>query len=495
VLDEREFYSFHQSAKWISNVRWRVRAVRADYFGHRINGLPASPFGPWSPIYNSTNPPIANAPIELSSTISDTVSNGSATSAAHKMMPAFTWTGNETLGGQPAELYRVEIFTDRQCLNPVYFGAAVGSPSWAPRLTGTLALPESDTGVVAARSGYLGDGTESTSRTYDNTKITPNEQLEDATPTTDIPGDAPAAPNTSPADDATTSTPGADASGSSSASTAGNGALNVSAGILGAPIDLWDVDWPQAGYYWTVLPVQAVGLGAASTTVSAPGVLKGDKTIPVADSSGFHVGDSITVGVVPNVDTLTVTSVGTGTVTVSTATGFSHVVGEPVLRSGGSITYQDMELAQDVCAAGRVQRFGISSDPTLTTAQAPFATGLSSTGRLTSAAQTKMFYGAPLVAWTPAFGAGIYEVQYSKKAYPFTPQIDPRTSKPGIMTFATSDVLPLGPGTWYYRVRGIDFNLPTGVQQMSWSDPQKLVVAKPTFKVAPAPKRKFKILP
>ncbi len=34
-------------------------------------------------------------------------------------------------------------------------------------------------------------------------------------------------------------------------------------------------------------------------------------------------------------------------------------------------------------------------------------------------------------------------------------------------------------GTWYYRVRGIDYNLPTGVQQMGWSDPEKLVVTKP----------------
>jgi hypothetical protein len=46
-------------------------------------------------------------------------------------------------------------------------------------------------------------------------------------------------------------------------------------------------------------------------------------------------------------------------------------------------------------------------------------------------------------------------------------------------------------------VRGIDYNLPTGVQQMSWSDPEKLVVAKPRFKVTPVKvkKKKFKILP
>jgi hypothetical protein len=128
--------------------------------------------------------------------------------------------------------------------------------------------------------------------------------------------------------------------------------------------------------------------------------------------------------------------------------------------------------------------------------QAPFATGLSSTGRHTSAVKTSAFYGQPLVAWTPALGAGIYQVQWSKRRYPFVAEIDPRTSTKGFLTSSTSSVLPLSPGTWWYRVRGLDYNLPTGVQQMSWSTTQKLVVSKPRFKVVPtAPKRKFKIVP
>ncbi len=43
--------------------------------------------------------------------------------------------------------------------------------------------------------------------------------------------------------------------------------------------------------------------------------------------------------------------------------------------------------------------------------------------------------------------------------------------------------LPLTPGTWYYRVRGYDFSLPTGAQTMSWSDPQQIVATRPTFAV------------
>jgi len=151
-------------------------------------------------------------------------------------------------------------------------------------------------------------------------------------------------------------------------------------------------------------------------------------------------------------------------------------------------------VPQDVCAAGRVQRVGIESQPSLTSAQTPFATGLSSTGRLTSAVTNSKFYGSPLVAWTPAYNADLYEIQYSKTSYPFKAEIDPRSTVRGFLTFDTSDVLPLTSGTWYYRVRGIDFSLPTGVQQMSWSDPQKLVVSPPTFKVTGSAGNTFKVV-
>ncbi len=51
------------------------------------------------------------------------------------------------------------------------------------------------------------------------------------------------------------------------------------------------------------------------------------------------------------------------------------------------------------------------------------------------------------------------------------------------LTLATSLVLNLKPGTWYYRVRGYDYNLPTGAQEMAWSKPTKIVVAAPKFHV------------
>jgi hypothetical protein len=488
VLDERELYTFHQSTQWTSSMRWRIRALRGDQFKQRVNGIPVAMHGAWSPVYSSTNPAMSSGKLQLVGTVSDVFSNGSSSSPAHQTMPAFLWSGNQAPDGSAVELYRVEIFTDRQCLNRVYTSSVVGGPAWAPRLNGPLALPQDPGGMAAARTGYLGDGKELASYTYDGETLKPAEQLDEAAPTTTVPGDVPAFPGTTPPDSGP-------AGGGGSSGSGGTQSVTVT-GKVGPPVSLWDVDWPSAGYYWTVLPVIALGAQAAGTVVAPPGAPKGASTIPVTSTTGFRVGDAVTIGTQPNVDSGTITSIGSGSLTISTPTNLAHGIGDSVVRAGGSISYVDAELAEDACASGRVQRVGISSEPALTSAQAPFATGLSSAGRLTSAARTSAFYGQPLVAWTPAFSADIYEVQYSKTRYPFRPEVDPRTNVKGNMTFSTADVLPLKAGTWWYRVRGIDYNLPTGVQQMSWSAPQKLVVSKPSFKVVrSAPKRTFKIVP
>jgi len=121
VLDEREFYTFHRTSSWITTVRWRIRALRTDRTDDnkqsRQNGLPAVGFGPWSPVYSSTNPPYVGGPIKLGHTVSDVVSTGDDGSPAHRLMPAFTFSGDQASDGTSAELFRVYVFTDRQCLN------------------------------------------------------------------------------------------------------------------------------------------------------------------------------------------------------------------------------------------------------------------------------------------------------------------------------------------------------------------------------------------
>jgi hypothetical protein len=491
VLDERDFYTFHQAPAWTSTIRWRIRALRGDTFNYRINGIPVAKYGAWSPVYSSTNPAMDTGKITLLGTATDVFSNGSATSPAHKTMPGFLWSGNQTDAGKAVELYRVYVYTDKQCLNRVYTSAVVGSPAYAPRPYGPLNLPSSALAIQAARAGYLGDGTQTNQVGFDGELLDPptTESTAAATPTTLIPGDVPNATGTTPPIGST------GPSGTPAAGSPGAGGSGISvAGKLGAPVDLWDTEWPNSGYYWTVIPVQAVVLGAANSIVAPPGASKGSNIVPVADASSFTVGVTVTVGVAPNTDTATITAVGGGTITLATPLGFGHSIGDPVIAVASAVVYRDLELPQDVCAAGRIQRFGISSEPSLTTAQSPFATGLSAKGRLTSAAQTPAFYGQPLVAWTPALGAGLYQVQWSKTKYPFVPETDPRTTNKGYLTFSNSAVLPLVPGTWYYRVRGFDYNLPTGVQQMGWSPPERLVVTKPIFKVSAGAKKKFKVV-
>ena len=61
AVDHREAYAFHDGSNWTSEVRWRVRAVRADQGVVHLNGLAAVWYGPWSPEYVSTNTPQSGA--------------------------------------------------------------------------------------------------------------------------------------------------------------------------------------------------------------------------------------------------------------------------------------------------------------------------------------------------------------------------------------------------------------------------------------------------
>jgi len=468
VLDEREFYTFHRSTSWTGNVRWRIRALRIDRGPqdgpHRQNGIPAVTYGPWSPVYSSSNPAYATGPIKLGRTISDVVSNGDASSAAHRLMPAFTFSGDTALDGTKAELFRVYVFTDRQCLNRVYTSAIVGGPAYAPRPYGPLALPTSPSGMPAARASYLRDGAEPDSFAFDGFPVKTTESEPAASPTTAVPAD----------------------SDSTSATSAPAGPTQLKfGGDIGAPVDLWDTDWPSGGYYWTVVAVAAVSPGALLTSTAGVSAI-GGTSVAVDSGGGFSTGDSVLIGNAGNQESVTIVSVSGSTFTFATTLRFAHGPGEPVLRTGGNFQYQDLELPQDVCAApyNRVARFGKNSEPSLTAAGDLFASGLSPAGRLTAGTNSKAFYGYPLVAWTPALGASAYEVQWSKTRYPFKPEPNPQNQGAlGTMTLGTSAVLPLKAGTWYYRVRGFNLNLPTGAQQMSWSDPSRIVVARPKFRV------------
>ena len=365
VTDMRDWFTFHQTLSWVGTATWRVRAVRATY-GTAQNGQPSTSYGAWSPIFHTHAIPPSASRITLHSTVSDVIGTV-ATPAAHALMPGFSWSGGESFSGTPYELYRVYVFSDSDCVQPVLTGSVVGSPSWVPHLSGPLKLPQSPDEIAKARSTILEDGDQSKG-TFDlaHLELTPSEKVP-------IPS-----------------------------SDSGGGTTEAQ-----PRLDVWDRAWPSGVYYWTVVPVT---WGINSFT--------------------------------------------------------------------GLLEYWDTEHPQDACAAGRIGTFGRVSQPIPTGSTTSYVVGLSVAGRVTSssASRSPLVYGSPLVTWSPALGANEYEIEWSRTRYPF--------AKAGSTTTpASSASLPVGTGSWYYRVRGLNLNMGSASQNMTWSSIRKLRVARPVFRI------------
>jgi hypothetical protein len=359
VTDMRDWYTLRYTPGWAGTAYWRVRAVRTAY-GTSVNTQPSASYGPWSPLFRTQ----ASAPRATRITLGQTVSDRIGTVAKpvpHELMPGLTWGSYDSY-----DLYRAYVFSDEDCVQPVFTGSIVGSPAWVPRLSGALELP---TSMKTEPTAIFPDGVQEGALDAALQVVTPDENASDSS--SDGGG--------SPSDSETTVTPKG---------------------------DLWDREWPSGVYYWTVVPVE------------------------IFASSESELG------------------------------------------------YRDVELPQDVCAAGRKGTFGRVSKPIPTGSKKAYVIGLTVKGRMKSmaAARSPRVYGTPLVTWTPVLGADGFEIQWSHKRYPFR--------KVGSLTTpATSALLSLEPGTWYYRVRGLNLKMPTAAQAMSWSSVRKVRIAKPVFRV------------
>ena len=228
VADEREYYSFHQDPLWSGTVQWRVRAVRKLY-GSLPNGLPVVSVGPWSQTFVSVNPIVSTGPIALLESASNVLSTD-ATPLAHSLTPAFVYAGDTATNGLTGRLYRIYVATDRQCVNVVFKGAVVGSPAYAPRTSGPIALPTSSAAVTAAQTSYLADGSQTGTYTADYRGVTATEQ---------------------------------DSGTGSSATGTATYTIPSDFNATGSLVDLWDSGWPTGRYYWTVVPVREVVAGGS----------------------------------------------------------------------------------------------------------------------------------------------------------------------------------------------------------------------------------------
>ena len=148
-----------------------------------------------------------------------------------------------------------------------------------------------------------------------------------------------------------------------------------------------------------------------------------------------------------------------------------------LVAEDGTFTYYDAESPQDACESGRMASFGKESRPVITSSGTPYVSGLSPRGRLLAqAGRRPVVYSTPLIAWRPVVGATAYEVQWSRTKYPWR-------SRGSALTYATSSVLQLDAGVWYYRIRGLNA-AQVGTPAMTWSAPVAVKVVRPTFRIS-----------
>jgi hypothetical protein len=472
AVDHREFYAFHQQPAFSGTVRWRVRAVR-NLYGKIPSGLPAVSYGPWSALYTSTNPAISDTTLAPTLAAADSTVSDAAAPQLHQLTPGFAFNGTRSANGVTAPLYRVYVFSDADCVNIIHRGSIVASPAYVPRTTGSLAMPLTSSDVTPATTKYLLDlkkgEAEALQYMNDSSKVTSTES--DPAPAKQ--SATPEAGTGAPADEDPANTP-----------PASDPALPATPASTGAPVDLWDSGWPNGRFYWTAVPVIYETSNPPVTPVVVAAAA-GATTLRVGSVGGFAKDMPIRIGAGATQEALTVASVDTilNQITTTTPSLYAHAVADQVIGLAATLAYWDQELPQDNCAAGRVQSFGKGSVPLVAGSTSPFASGLSPRGLLTTAARgVPSFYGTPLVAWQPALGADQYQVQWSKKRYPWV-KVGEK------FTYATSAMLPLEPGTWYYRVRGVNFSLPGTARAMSWSAPVGVRVSKPTFAVVKKPGR------
>ncbi len=476
AVDQREYYTFHQASPWPDVVRWRVRAVRKTY-GAAANRLPTVSYGPWSPELVSRNPALVDGPITPGSALSDVMSAGADEPAPHRLTPGFSFSGNRSLSGKSVELFRLYVFSDPECVNVVFKGAVVGGAAYAPRMSGPLALPGNTTRLVAARNSFLGDGVEVNTFMADGSRVTTTE-LDKPFVNGDAPPSEPDPAGTPPPSDATAPLPSTPTE-------------------TGAPVDLWDSGWPNGRYYWTVVGVEVRHVATLATFTTVP-ARAGSSMLTLRGTTGFSADTIVRVGTGSREEFVLLGSLTGQTAQLREPLQLEHPAGEMVAYVKDELEYRELDSPQDSCEAGRVGTFGKVSEPALTSGGAPFVTGLSPQGRLVQANRPKpSFYGAPLVAWQPALGADQYQLQWSKTRYPWRPSDPVTRQRYEKFTYATSALLdrtvatpsgpgrgPLQPGTWYYRVRGIDFALPGNARAMSWSDPVEIRITRPVFRVS-----------
>ena len=134
VADEREYWTFHPADAAV--VQWRVRAVRLVTSGSLPNGISVTSDGPYSPVFTTTNPSALTrgaAESRLGLVERRLDADEAQGAPAHTGLCVDGHPGRQTVRVSPRMLWRVYVFTDKQCVNEALTGSLVGGPAWAPR--------------------------------------------------------------------------------------------------------------------------------------------------------------------------------------------------------------------------------------------------------------------------------------------------------------------------------------------------------------------------
>ncbi len=362
VADEREYFTFHSAFGFSATIHWRVRAVRdVASLGAPSNGLPAVSYGPWSPIFTTTNTPPASGAVAPTATVSDKWEKATGKALGFDLTPGFAWQASAPVitdgvdAGSP--LYRVYIATDRNCVNRVFTGSIVGSPAFAPRVSGgPIALPADTAALATAKAGkYPGAGTEGTALDAVGDKVTPNEAATGGASGSSASSGGSSAGNTG--------------SSSSSSGSAGGGGPVAPAGP--SPVELWDSGWPSGRYYWTVVPVTVYETATPDPTQQNPVVPIGyqDTAVP---QDACQAGDLMSFGkVTPPVVTSSgrpfVSGVSPSSRYVASAGAHPAVSSLPLVAwepAVGATKYQ-IELSRSLYPWHPVKKFGTPATSTI----------------------------------------------------------------------------------------------------------------------------------
>lgn len=230
VADEREFWTLRNGAA--SVVHWRVRAIRYVSTLSLPNTIPVVSYGPYSPVFTTTNPTTLSGGALAGRTVS-----GTSSGSVNQLMTGFAWSGNSVGGfSDPNGLWRVYVFSDKGCVNAVTVGSIVGGPAWAPRWASPMTLPTNtkDLASFMSASASFSYGPQGNALTADLTPIKTAEEAVGTPPSTQGTAPSGGTPSAPPTTTPGTSTPTSLAS-----------------------LDPGTVELPDnSAYWWTAVPVQ-----------------------------------------------------------------------------------------------------------------------------------------------------------------------------------------------------------------------------------------------